>query len=51
MQTERKMRYDLDSKIQNMRLEKLIHIIGKGMAEKVRFYSKKYRQKAEILST
>ena len=39
------MRFDLDAKLQAIRLDKLIQVLGKGLAEKVRFYSKKYRKK------
>ena len=43
LQTERKLRQDLDLKIFQMRKEKLYQILGKDIVEKVRYYSRKYR--------
>ena len=44
MRTERKMRFELDAKIEVIKLEKLNQALGKTLAERVRFYSKKYRE-------
>jgi len=44
IETERKMRVELDRKVVNMRIEKLASSIGKDFAERIRYYVKKYRE-------
>ena len=43
IQTERKMRADLDAKIIQMPIEKLQRGLGIALAEKARFYAKQYK--------
>lgn len=42
METERKMRNDLDRKILAMRIERLTQSFGKEFAERLRYYIKMY---------
>lgn len=44
IQTERKMRADLDAKILSMPIEKLQRGLGIALAEKARIYAKQYKQ-------
>ena len=49
LQTERKMRQDLDHKILTMRFDKLIAALGKDFVLKIRSYIKRYQQKDDEL--